>query len=149
MQVAAEQVGPGGRVIGVDLRKVEPLAQSNVVIIEGDIRQPGVQDEIVRACGGRADVVLSDLAPQLSGVRDRDEVQTQTLADCVVLFAKRVLRPGGRIVIKVFMSAMLPSYVAELRTLFDEVRTSRPEATRKGSAELYLVGSGFRPIRAA
>jgi 23S rRNA (uridine2552-2'-O)-methyltransferase len=148
LQVASEAVGPAGRVVGVDLRKVEPLAQSNIVIIVGDIGSSTIQDQVILACDGPADVVLSDLAPKLTGVRDRDDAQSELLADCVLQFAKRVLRTGGKIVIKLFMSAALPRYIAELRSLFAHVRTSRPEATRKGSAEIYVVATGFRGIAA-
>ncbi len=149
LQIASEAVGPEGRVVGVDLQKIEPLRQRNVTIIAGDLRDANVQEQVVDACDGEVDVVLSDVSPKLSGVRHRDEAQTQALADCVLGFAKRLLRPGGKIVIKLFMNAALPAYIAELRTLFGHVRTSRPEATRKGSAEIYAIATGFRGTTAS
>jgi 23S rRNA (uridine2552-2'-O)-methyltransferase len=144
LQVAAQHVGPTGRVIGVDLQRIEPLPERNVVIVRGDLTAAEVQAQVQSLCDGKADVVLSDLAPKLSGIKARDEAQAQALADCVVSFAKQVLKPGGTLVVKLFMSGDLHGYLAQLRELFQEVKTTRPEATRKASAELYAIARGFR-----
>ncbi|MBP1684700.1 MAG: rRNA methyltransferase [Deltaproteobacteria bacterium] len=144
LQVAAQLVGPSGKVVGVDLQPIEPLPQANVVTLVGDIGAASTQDSVSRACEGRVDVVLSDLAPKLSGIRARDEARAQALAETAAVFAERLLRPGGILVVKMFMSPDLPQYVATLRGRFAEVRTSRVEATRKGSAEVYVVAKGFK-----
>ncbi|MFI5394757.1 MAG: RlmE family RNA methyltransferase [Candidatus Binatia bacterium] len=144
LQVASELVGPAGTVVGVDLRPIKPLPQKNVVTLVGDIAAASTQREVARACRGRADVILSDLAPKLSGVRARDEAQTQVLAECVFAFVEKILKPGGKLVVKLFMGDDLPRYVEQLRTRFTDVRTTRPEATRKGSAEIYVIASSFR-----
>lgn len=143
LQVAAQHVGPTGRVIGVDLQRIEPLPERNVVTVRGDLTAAEVQAQVQSLCDGKADVVLSDLAPKLSGIKARDEAQAQALADCVVSFAKQVLKPGGTLVVKLFMSGDLHGYLAQLRELFQEVKTTRPEATRKASAELYAIARGF------
>ncbi|HEX7408229.1 MAG TPA: RlmE family RNA methyltransferase [Candidatus Binatia bacterium] len=144
LQVASELVGPAGTVVGVDLQPIGRLPQQNVVTFVGDIAAESTQQEIARACQGRVDVVLSDLAPKLSGVRARDEAQVQVLAECVLAFVEKVLKPGGKLVIKLFMGDDLPRYVDQLRARFTEVRTTRPEATRKGSAEVYAIANNFR-----
>jgi 23S rRNA (uridine2552-2'-O)-methyltransferase len=144
LQVAAQQVGPTGRVIGIDLQRVDPLPETNVQTVVGDIADAVAQQRVVELCGGRADVMLSDLAPKLTGVRDRDVARAQALVQCVLQFAASALRPGGKMVMKLFMSGELPPFVARLHTLFDDVRTTRPEATRKGSTEVYVIASRFR-----
>jgi 23S rRNA (uridine2552-2'-O)-methyltransferase len=144
LQVAAQHVGPTGKVVGVDMRKIERLPLQNVVIVTADVTAPDTADRIIASCGGLADVVLSDLAPALTGVRERDVARAQALNGAVLQLIARILKPGGRLVIKLFMSPELLSYVGELRTRFGDVRMTRPEATRKGSAEVYAVATDFR-----
>jgi 23S rRNA (uridine2552-2'-O)-methyltransferase len=144
LQVIAAQVGPQGRVIGVDLRAIESFRESNVTTVVGDVNDAHTQERVVQACGGQADVLLSDLAPKLSGIRARDAAQAQALADCVLRWVDRILKPGGKLVVKLFMGDDLPPYLARLRTMFRNVHLTRPDATRKGSAEVYVVATGFR-----
>jgi len=142
LQAALEFTGPEGRLVGCDLRSIDPIP-GPVALIAGDITSPAIQHQLVAACGGQADVILSDLAPQLSGIRDRDEALAGELVDCVLDFTALALRPGGSLVIKLFMNASYESTIERVRTLFGRVRTTRPDATRKGSAELYAIASGF------
>lgn len=144
LQVAAEQVGPSGRTIGVDLHPIDPLPHPCVITVVGDITDPGTQAQVLEACGGKADVVLSDLAPKLSGVRPRDDAQVEALTESVLRFTGALLRPGGTLVIKLFMGNQLPRFVARLRARYQEVHTTRPAATRKASSEIYAVATGFR-----
>ena len=147
LQVAAQHVGPTGTVIGVDLQSLEPFPDKNIILVTGDITSDAMQQRVAELCGGHADVLLSDLAPKLTGVRARDAAQARVLADAVSAFAERLLRPGGRLVMKLFMNDDVPRLKARLQALFREVRTTRPEATRKGSAEIYAVASDFRALR--
>jgi 23S rRNA (uridine2552-2'-O)-methyltransferase len=144
LQMAAELVGPGGRVVGVDLQPVDPLPQPWVSCIEGDAADPAVCEEILRRAGGAVDVVLSDMAPKLTGVRARDEARAAELAAATLGLARRVLGAGGHLVMKTFMSAETNALLTELRRHFRTVKLSRPEASRKGSAETYLVALDFR-----
>jgi len=141
--VAARAVGPTGRVVGVDLQPLDPLPERNVLLVHGDISDPTVQEHVARLCDGKADVVLSDLSPKLSGIKARDEAQAQDLADRVLAWASALLRADGTLVVKLFMSEDLQRYLHVLRERFRQVRTTRPEATRKGSAEIYAVATGF------
>jgi len=141
LQVASELVGTAGIVVGVDLQPIDPLPNRNVVTLVGDITSSAVQTQILQACQGRVDVVLSDLAPKLSGVRARDQEQVRVLAESATAFAHEVLKARGKLVMKVFMSDDLRQLLDRLREGFASVRTTRPEATRKGSAEIYVIAS--------
>lgn len=143
LQVALELTGPDGRLVGCDLRPIDAIS-GPVTLIAGDITSPDTRRQLLEACGGRADVVLSDLAPQLSGIRDRDEARSAELVDAVLDFVGLALRPGGNLVVKLFMNPAYETAIARLRARFRRVRTTRPEATRKGSAELYAVALGYR-----
>jgi 23S rRNA (uridine2552-2'-O)-methyltransferase len=143
LQVVAAKVGAKGRVVGVDLQPIEPLPEANVLTVVGDINAAGTQERVIQACDGKVDVLLSDLAPKFTGVRARDEAQMQALADCVLQWVERILNPGGKLAVKLFMCDDLPQYVTRLRSMFGNVHLTRPEATRKGSAEVYAVASGF------
>lgn len=145
LQVAAELCGPRGRVVGIDQRPIEPLGLSNVWTLAGDVADPLVLEQAATACGRPADVLLSDLAPSLSGIRARDEAQADALLDCVLTWAGARLRPGGHVLVKMFMGSDFASRRERLRAAFTTVRTTKPEATRKGSAEVYAVASGFLP----
>jgi 23S rRNA (uridine2552-2'-O)-methyltransferase len=142
LQIALQFIGAEGRLVGCDLRPVEPIG-GPTFLFTGDIASPELQARILEACGGPADVLISDLAPQLSGIRDRDEARASELIDCVLDFALTALRPGGNLVIKLFMNSSYEGTIARLRSMFRRVRTTRPDATRKGSAELYAVATGY------
>ena len=144
LQVAAQQVGAAGRVIGVDIQPIEPVPARNVITIAGDVTDPATRTRAAEACGGKADVLLSDLSPKLTGVRARDEAHAQALADSLLEFAGEILKPGGHLIVKLFMGGGASEYVARLRARFHNVRVTRPPATRKGSAEMYAIATGFR-----
>ena len=145
MQVALERVGADGRVVGVDLVAVTPLGAPNGAVIAGDLRDRATIDAVARAAGRPADVVLSDLAPKLTGVVSTDEARSAELATATLDALPVLLRPGGRLLMKAFMDTGHQALLARLRATFDEVKTTRPDATRRGSAELYLVGLGHGP----
>lgn len=144
LQVAAEFVGSKGVVIGVDVTPIDPLPGGTVAVILGDAGDPAVQAEIARRLGGGADVVLSDMAPKLTGVRATDEQRGVALATVALQVADGTLRPGGAMILKVFMNPATEQVVAEVRRRFVDVRVTRPDASRSGSAELYVVARRFR-----
>ncbi|HTC23888.1 MAG TPA: RlmE family RNA methyltransferase [Gemmatimonadales bacterium] len=143
LQVALEAVGPGGRVVGLDMVPVDPLPDSNLHLVPGDVRDPVIWNAIREQLGRPADVVLSDLAPKLTGVRDTDDARCHELVSAVVGMLPTVLQAGGTLLMKLFMGAGFEDSRRELRRHFSEFRTTRPEATRKASAEVYGVGRGF------
>ena len=143
LQVAAELVGPRGRVIGIDLVPIDPLKTGNVTVVRGDATDPDQQRRLLSLLDGPADILLSDMAPKLSGVRERDEAQAQELSRAAVGCTTRLLRPGGSLLLKAFMDSGYPALLAALRAGFATVKTTKPQATRKGSAETYIIASGF------
>ena len=148
LQIAVERIGAEGRAVGVDVVPLDPLPAANVALIAGDVRDPVVIRAARERLGRPADVILSDLAPKLTGVAATDEARRSELAASVLAALPHLLRPGGRLLMKVFMGPEQTALVAQLRKAFDDVRTTRPEATRRGSAELYAVGTGYRATAA-
>ena len=100
--------------------------------------------ELRARCRGRVDVVLSDMAPKLSGIRDRDTARAVELAESGLAIADRLLAPGGRLLLKLFTAPEIDAVVTAARGRFESVKRTHTEATRKGSAEQYLVCVGFR-----
>ena len=147
LQITSRLVGPRGLAVGVDLVKIQPLGFPNVRVIQGDVSDLATLDDIRSALGGEADVVLSDMAPKLSGIRDRDQARAEELARLALDVARQVLRPGGGFLCKLFMSPGLHPLLDEVKRNFEEASTVRPEASRKGSAELYLIARGLRHSR--
>jgi 23S rRNA (uridine2552-2'-O)-methyltransferase len=145
MQIAAELVGPQGLVVGIDLVPVDPFGSPNVSFLQGSALERVVQEEALRRCAGRVDLVLSDMAPKLSGVKARDEAQAEVLAEGALEAARTLLLPHGHLLMKLFMTADTEPFLGKVRATFGKVKLTKPDATRKGSAELYLVGLDLRP----
>lgn len=140
LQVAAELVGHDGRVAGVDLAAIEPpLELSNVFAFTADLTDPTVAQRLVEALGGPADVLLCDAAPKLTGVRATDRAREEALLEAVAALVPVLLRPGGNLVMKVMDGPEADAIVKRLRAGFEKAKTERPEATRKGSSERYLL----------
>jgi 23S rRNA (uridine2552-2'-O)-methyltransferase len=145
LQVAAQRVGSNGVVVGIDLKPIDALPPP-VVCLRADLRVPETITAIRARCGGEADLVLSDMAPHLSGVRATDEARAHELAERAITVARELLRRGGRLVLKLFQDSDTESVLAQLRGQFERVSCTRPDATRNGSAEVYAVASGFRGV---
>ena len=149
LQVERDLAGDNGLVIGVDLSFIRPLPFDNVRIIKGDINDPKVVEEIVRLSGGPVDVVTSDLAPKFSGVHDFDHARQISLARAALACASRVLRRGGRMVIKVLTGSEFADFQKELARNFANVKIYKPKASRERSSETYIVCKGFTGERTA
>ena len=144
LQVALERVGTRGLVVGIDQVRVDPLPAPNVRVVTGDVRDPTTASKLRAELGLLADVLLSDLSPKLTGVRETDEARWEELVDATLALLPSVLQPGGRLLMKVFMGSGYEEVLSRLRESFAEVRATRPAATRHGSSELYVVGLGYR-----
>ena len=144
LQVASELAGPRGRVVGFDLKPIDPLPGGNVTAFELDVLAEDAAERIGALLGGAADCVLSDMAPRLSGVRDADEGRALELARKAWEIARAVLKPRGAFLFKTFTGAGLPALLEELSSDFPVVRRVRSTATRKGSSEIYVAAQGFR-----
>jgi 23S rRNA (uridine2552-2'-O)-methyltransferase len=141
-QVAADKVGPGGRVIAVDLLEMEPLA--NVLQIRGDFTDESTLAGIAQALGdARADLVLSDMAPNISGNWSVDQPRAMHLAELVLDAAGQLLRPGGALVVKVFQGEGFDALTRAAKASFGTVRIRKPPASRAESREMYLVAGNY------
>ncbi|HSA89663.1 MAG TPA: RlmE family RNA methyltransferase [Burkholderiales bacterium] len=134
-QVAAAKVKPGGRVIGIDLLEIAPI--SGVTVHRGDFRQIGLDL--------RADVVLSDLSPNLSGIADVDQARWLELAEGACELCRKMLKPDGVFVVKAFHGEAFDALMQRLRAAFAKVKVVKPRASRGESAETYVVARGLRP----
>lgn len=141
-QVAVELVGPDGVVVGIDLDRIEPLP--GATFIRGDMTKPDTVAKALEAIGGAADVVISDMSPNISGSYSTDQARSVWLCENALLFADKVLKRGGHFVAKVFEGDLFPQFVNQVRDRFDGVKTVNPLASRKASSEVYVVGIGFR-----
>ena len=146
LQVAVELSGPRGTVVGVDLDKVKPLI--GAVVFKGDMREPEVARKVMDALpAGRADVVLSDMSPNISGNYSIDHARSIELSETAFDFACKVLRGGGAFVVKVFVGDLFWNYQREVSTAFEFCKAHHPKASRSSSSETYIIGKRFRPTR--
>jgi 23S rRNA (uridine2552-2'-O)-methyltransferase len=146
-QVAVEKVGPRGQVIAIDILPMDPVPGATV--LTGDITEAETEARVIAAMGGKADLVLSDMAPNATGHRATDHLRIMALAEMALDFAARVLVPGGGFVAKVLQGGTEREMLAALKRDFSVVRHIKPPASRKDSAELYVVALGFRGARQA
>jgi 23S rRNA (uridine2552-2'-O)-methyltransferase len=140
-QVAVKTVGGAGRVVAVDLQAIDPIP--GVTAIQGDMTTAEVQAQAIEAAGGPVDVVLSDAAPNTSGIRLRDHAFSVALVYAARDIARQVLKPGGHLVAKVFEGEDLPQLIADLRQDFGTVKPFYPKATRREGYEVFLVCRGY------
>jgi len=142
-QVAAREVAPGGRVIALDALEMPGLA--GVTFIRGDFRDAGALAALVHALAGReADLVLSDMAPNLSGIAATDQARALELAELALDFALKHLKPQGNILVKLFHGAGFDDFVKGLRGQFRTVAVRKPDASRSRSREVYVLAKGLR-----
>ncbi|MEH6542503.1 MAG: 23S rRNA (uridine(2552)-2'-O)-methyltransferase RlmE [Porticoccaceae bacterium] len=143
-QVAAEKIGSKGRIIACDILPMDNLA--DVEILCGDFTEEAVLAELETMVGGAPiDLVMSDLAPNVSGIKEVDQPRSMYLVELALEFAHQVLRPGGVFVTKVFQGEGSDALLKEVRQGFQKVTIRKPEASRPRSREVYWVATGFRP----
>jgi|SRR6267378_1697339 len=142
-QALAERVGRSGRVVAVDLLEIAPIP--GVTIVRGDFREEAVVRRLEDALTGRKlDLVVSDMAPNLSGVRATDQARSIHLCELALEFAKDHLKPRGAFLVKVFQGAGYPEFLAAMRGVFAAVSSRKPAASRGDSKEMYLLGKGLK-----
>lgn len=140
-QVAAAKVGRGGKVIALDLLPLEPLA--GVDFIQGDFREEDVLKKLEGLLHGRqAGLVISDMAPNISGVASADQARAVHLAELALEFALEHLNPDGSFLVKVFQGAGFEDFYKLMRSRFTRMVSRKPKASRDRSSELYLLGTG-------
>lgn len=141
-QVAAEIVGEEGRVVGVDLDRIDPI--EGVIFLRGDMTQDDTVARTMEATEGVADVVISDMSPNISGAYSTDHARSVWLVEAALDFTEKVLRKDGKFVAKVFEGDMFPQLLGRMRRMFVDVHVANPPASRKASSEVYVVCLGFK-----
>lgn len=142
-QVVARRLNGNGVIIASDILPMNPIADVN--FIQGDFTEESVFDELMAAVKGRpVDLVISDMAPNMSGVASIDQPGSMYLVELALDMARQVLRPGGQFVAKVFQGDGFDEYIKDVRTSFSKVMIRKPKASRPRSKEVYVVGKGFR-----
>ncbi len=144
-QVARQLVGGAGFVLGVDLVQMPPLGEDNVVCVVGDMMDPSTLDAII-SYGLPFDIVISDAAPNISGVWGRDHLVSVDLANRALDICQTVLRRGGNYVAKVFQGDELDALYRRARESFETAKRGKPKASRGESSEIYIVGKSFRGL---
>lgn len=143
-QVVAQRLKGSGKIIASDILAMDSLA--DVQFIQGDFTDEAVFERIVEAIGdSRVDLVISDMAPNMSGMKDIDQPRAMYLVELAVDFAAQVLKPGGVLVSKVFQGEGFDPLLKQLRGRFDKVSAKKPDASRGRSREVYWLARGFRP----
>jgi len=149
LQVAAARVGGEGRVVGVDLAAIEPpLALANVFALSGDLSEPGVIAALLAQAGGRCEVVLSDAAPKITGIRATDRAREEALLDAIAAAYPRLLAAGGTLLVKLLECPEAHAFELGVRKQFDATKVLKPKASRKGTTERYLLARGYRAATA-
>ncbi len=143
-QVAAQRMKGSGRVVALDLLEMDGL--HDVHFIQGDFREESVLRQLEALLAGeRVDLVLSDMAPNISGVPVSDQARIMHLAELGLDFCRQWLKPDGAFLVKVFQGYGYEDFVREMRQVFRSVATRKPDASRDRSAEVYLLGKALKP----
>jgi 23S rRNA (uridine2552-2'-O)-methyltransferase len=142
-QVAGKLVGEKGRVLATDILPMDSL--QNVDFIQGDFTDEGILQQLQDWLGGgRFDLIVSDIAPNVTGISSADQASSIHFLELALDTVRRTLKPGATFVAKMFQGSGSDQYVKELRKHFDKVVIRKPEASRKESREVYLVAKGFK-----
>jgi 23S rRNA (uridine2552-2'-O)-methyltransferase len=143
-QVVAPLVGKKGKLIASDILPMEPIA--DVSFVQGDFTEQDVFEQILAQLDNhKADLVMSDMAPNISGVDAADQASSMLLAELALDMANQVLKPGGNFLTKVFHGEGYDHYLIEVRNRFDKVIVRKPAASRSRSREVYVLGKCFKP----
>ncbi len=142
-QVVAQLVGLHGRVVAVDRQSMDPLP--NVSVVQGDLGEVGFRNHLLETLGpGKVDLVISDMAPNISGIAAVDQAAALDIVENAREFAQDVLKPGGDLLVKVFMGESLAPFTKSLTASYRCVLVRKPKASRDASREVYVVARGFQ-----
>ena len=144
-QVTSRLIGGQGRLIASEIREMDSIP--DVTFIQGDFTQDAVLQQILDAVGdSHVDLVISDMAPNMSGTPEVDMPRAMFLCELALDLATRVLKPGGDFLIKIFQGEGFDMYLKDVRTKFDKVQMRKPSSSRDRSREQYLLGKGFKGV---
>ena len=141
-QVVAQKIMPNGKIFALDLLEIEPI--ENVHFIQGDFTEEAIYEQLMNELDNTpVDIVLSDMAPNMSGNKTVDQTRSVYLCELALDFAKSVLKEEGVFLVKVFQGAGLDDFIANMKPLFKKMKHIKPKASRDRSREYYLLGTGF------
>lgn len=144
-QVAAKLVGSKGRVVASDILPMDGIA--DVEFLQGDFTENEVVEQLLGILdGATADLVISDMAPNMSGMNDIDQPQVMYLAELALDLARTILKPGAYLLVKMFQGEGFAEYQKELKSSFESVKVRKPKASRARSREIYLLAAGFKRL---
>lgn len=139
-QASRKIVGAEGFVLGVDLRPIEPFPEKNVRTMIGDITEPDTVKQILEMLPRKADAVISDVSPNISGIWELDHARQIDLAQRALEIALETLKPGGNFFVKVFQGDMLNDFIGVVKRHFEDVKIIKPKASRAKSSEIFILG---------
>ena len=140
-QVALELVGSIGKVVAADMRRMRPI--EGVEFVLGDVREGETVKAIIERLGGSADIVISDMSPNISGQYSMDHARSIELCEHALSFSRKVLRQRGILLVKVFDGDLYREYLEHLKRYFKTVKAHGPKASRQASSEIYVIATGF------
>jgi 23S rRNA (uridine2552-2'-O)-methyltransferase len=144
MQAARKTIGNKGFVLGVDIKEIEPFTQTYVRTIICDLTDPEIVQQILEMLPRKADAVISDASPNISGIWEVDHARQLELAQLALEIALQTLRPSGSIFVKVFQGDMFSDFLQKMKRHFERVTVVKPKASRPKSAEIYLLARGLK-----
>jgi 23S rRNA (uridine2552-2'-O)-methyltransferase len=147
IQAARKMTGKHGYVLGVDLKPIEPFTQEYIRTIIADFTEPGTVEQILSFITRKADVVLCDAAPNVTGVWEVDHAKQIDLAEKALEIAQCVLRPNGSFFVKVFEGNMFSDFMQHIKGVFEEVKLVKPQASRQKSSEMYILALGLKSAK--
>ncbi len=147
IQAARKMTGKHGYVLGIDLKPIEPFTQEYVRTIIADFTELGTVEQILSFIPRKADVVLCDAAPNVTGVWEVDHAKQIDLAEKALEIAQCILRSNGSFFVKVFEGNMLSDFMQQIKGVFEEVKLVKPQASRQKSSEMYILALGLRSAK--
>lgn len=144
LEESVELVGPSGLVVGIDLKEIDEFGNANIQTLQGDVGDQSTLEGALKIAGSKFDLVLSDMSPKLTGIKEVDRYAAVNCAELALNAAKFALKPEGALVLKVFKSNETEEFVKNLRPLFNKVVREELKSSRNTSTEYYLVAIGFK-----
>ena len=145
IQAASRIIGKNGFVLGVDLKPIKPFLQDNIQTVIGDINEEETLQQILSILPEKADVVISDVSPNISGIWEVDHARQIALAEQSMKIALKVLKPSGNFFVKVFQGDMFDDFVRKVEEHFRVVKIVKPKASRAKSSEMFVLGLFLKP----
>ena len=145
IQAASKIIGKDGFVLGVDLKPIKPFLQNNIQTVIGDINEEETLQQILSILPEKADVVISDVSPNISGIWEVDHARQIDLAEQSMKIALKVLKPSGNFFVKVFQGDMFDDFVRKVEEHFRVVKIVKPKASRAKSSEMFVLGLFLKP----